>query len=132
MQLIHLTTLLALTAALPSTTALYPWNSRLQVYDIGEIHGRVKRPSQPARTMGRCAGGDIPEGGYGCGNFGKTGTSIYKCRGGWLHHYETCRWASAGGGQCVKNQLKKGKKFYPFQDGKKVVCVQPKDTPGRS
>jgi hypothetical protein len=30
------------------------------------------------------------------------------------------------GGQCVKNQLKKGgKKFYPERSGEDAVCVQP-------
>jgi hypothetical protein len=57
---------------------------------------------------------------------------IYKCvayenDGYWLKRHEQCEWAGGVGGQCVKNQLKKGAKFYPFVSGNKVVCVQPTD-----
>jgi hypothetical protein len=87
--------------------ALYNWDPTLQVYTLG----------------------DIPAGGYGCGSFSE-GTVIYKCVGSdedgyWLKKYQVCAWVSSSGGQCVKNQLKKGAKFYPFVSGGKVVCVQP-------
>lgn len=108
-------------------SANYPYNPKLQVRMIGEVPAVVKQPNRAAKWMGRCGGDDIREGAFGCGNFGKSGTVIYKCEKGWLKRFEQCSWASGTGGQCVKNQRKKGKKFYPLVDGKKVVCVQPDD-----
>jgi hypothetical protein len=64
-------------------------------------------------------------------NFGEEGTIIYKCvktagdEQYWLKKYEVCPWVASKGGQCVRNQLKKGAKFYPFVSSSKVVCVQP-------
>jgi hypothetical protein len=123
----------ALAATTPMVAALYTWDYKLQLYTLPEVPPRgPKMTGTAANWMGRCNGGDIPEGGYGCGNFGALGTVIYKCvayenDGYWLKRYETCAWSGGTGGQCVKNQLKKGAKFYPFVSGNKVVCIQPTD-----
>jgi hypothetical protein len=104
-----LTYAIALAAAAPTVTALYNWDPLLQVYTLG----------------------DIPDGGYGCGNFGIEGTIIYKCvktagdEQYWLKKHKLCAWYGQAGGQCVKNQLRKGAKFYPFVSGSEVVCVHP-------
>lgn len=124
---------IALAAAAPMVAADYKWSKKLQVHKIGEIPvAGPKMPSRAAQWMGRCGGNDIKEGEYGCGNFGSTGTGIYKCvkykdDGYWLKRWEMCSWANSVGGQCVRNQLKKGAKFYPLVNGNKVVCVQPTD-----
>lgn len=122
-----LTCALALASTLPLVSADYPWDPTLQVYKIGEVPAMVKLPHRPAQWMGRCGGNDVKHGGYACGNFGSKGTVIYKCEAGWLKRAEVCSWANGTGGQCVKNQRKKGKKFYPLVGGGKVVCVQPDD-----
>jgi hypothetical protein len=64
--------------------------------------------------------------------FKNLGMAIYKCvkdkKTGepWLKRHEVCLWAGAGaGGQCVRNKLRDGAKFYPFVSSSKVVCVQP-------
>jgi hypothetical protein len=124
---------IALAAAVPTVAGLYKWEEKTQLYNVGEVPALgPKMPARSAQWMGRCNGGDIPEGGYGCGNFGSIGTVIYKCveykdDGYWLKRSETCFWANNTGGQCVRNQLKKGAKFYPLVSGSKVVCVQPTD-----
>ena len=124
---------IALAAAVPMVAAEYVWNPKIKVYNVGEVPGQgAKMPNRAATWMGRCNGGDIPEGGYGCGNFGSIGTVIYKCvwykdDEYWLKRHEVCRWAGGTGGQCVKNQLNKSGKFYPFVSGSKVVCIQPTD-----
>ena len=127
-----LTYAIALAAAAPTVTALYNWDSLLKVYTLGDIPAAgPKTPRAATKWMGRCNGGDIPDGGYGCGNFGEEGTIIYKCvktagdEQYWLKKYEVCPWVASKGGQCVRNQLKKGAKFYPFVSSSKVVCVQP-------
>jgi hypothetical protein len=126
-----LTYAIAFAAATPTVTALYNWDPLLQVYTLGDIPAAgPKTPRTGTKWMGMCNGGDIPDGGYGCGNFGSEGTIIYKCvktaKGEyWLKKSEVCPWVSSKGGQCVKNQLKKRAKFYPFVSGSKVVCVQP-------
>jgi hypothetical protein len=49
----------------------------------------------------------------------------------WLKRQEVCLWAGAGnGGQCVRNKLRDGAKFYPFVSSSKVVCVQPTEVYG--
>jgi hypothetical protein len=127
-----LTYAIALAAAAPTVTALYKWDPLLQVYTLGDIPAAgPKTPRTGAKWMGSCNGGDIPDGGYGCGNFGSEGTIIYKCvktagdEQYWLKKHELCAWYGQAGGQCVKNRLRKGAKFYPFVSGSKVVCVHP-------
>ena len=132
-----LTYAVAITAALPMVVADYPWNEKTQLYDIGEVPTQNRKSTRAAKWMGRCGGNDIKVGGYGCGNFGSRGTIIYKCvedpkhyEGAWLQFQESCLWRDFGGGnggQCVKNQRRKGKKFYPLVDGKKAVCVKHED-----
>jgi hypothetical protein len=127
-----LTYAMAFASATPMVAALYNWDPVLQVYTLGEIAAdSPKTPRASAKWMGECNGGDIDDGGYGCGSFLDQGTVIYKCvktKDGsyWLKKHEVCAWVNkSGGGRCVKNQLKKGAKFYPFVSGSKVVCVQP-------
>jgi hypothetical protein len=44
----------------------------------------------------------------------------------WLKKVEICAWSTEKGGQCVKNQPKKGgKKFHPERSGDDAVCVKP-------
>jgi hypothetical protein len=119
----------------------YIWDANLRVYKLGEIPSRGKNmPNRAADWLGRCSEGDITRGAdiglgsYGCGEFKDIGMVIYKCVKDketgepWLKRYEVCLWAGAGpGGQCVRNQRKKGKKFYPLVDSSKIVCVQPSD-----
>lgn len=123
----QLKTTLAWALALTDVAADYPWDPKLQVYKIGEVPAMVKRPNRPALWMGRCGGNDVKEGGYACGNFGSKGNVIYKCKGGWLRRREECLWANGTGGQCVRNQRKKGMKYYPLVASNKIVCVQPDD-----
>lgn len=121
---------LALAAALPAAVTAYTYNDQTKLYHIGEVN---MEGSRAAEWMGLCGGSDIPAGDYACGLFGENGTkgtAIYKCtywRGDgnyYLKRAETCLWAGTGyGGQCVRNQRRKGKKFYPFVDCKKAVCV---------
>ena len=125
-----LTSTLALAATiLPSAVNAYDYNEQTKLYHIGEVKLEGHRA---ALWMGQCGGSDIPPGDYACGLFGPNGnkgTAVYKCTQAkdgsyWLRRAETCLWAGWGdGGQCSRNQLKKGKKFYPLVDGKKAVCV---------
>lgn len=122
-----LTYALALIASLPIVSGEYRYDPKMKVRMIGDIPGMVKQPRRAAKYMGRCGGPDVREGGFACGNFKSIGTTIYKCEKGRLKKFEQCYWANGTGGQCVKNERKKGFKYYPFVDGKKVVCVQPTD-----
>lgn len=131
-----LTYAVALAGALPTVVALYPWNEQTQLYNVGEVPSSGPKNQMAARWMGRCDGGDIPLGGYGCGNYGTAGNAIYKCvwdkktNEAWLKFDQVCLWKNFGGGnggQCVKNSRRKGKKFYPLVDGKKAVCIRHED-----
>jgi hypothetical protein len=126
----------ALVAALPMVAAEYQWDDLRQVYNIGEVPTQNRKSHRVAKWMGRCGGNDIKVGGYGCGQFGVNGTlghGIYKCvedpkkyEGAWLQYQEVCLWQDFGagnGGDCTRNQRRKGKKFFPLLDGKKVVCI---------
>lgn len=128
-----LTYAVAFAAAIPAVVAEYEWNDQAKLYSIGQIP-HVRKSSRAPKWMGRCGGNDVKVGDYACGLFGKNGkkgTGIYKCvedpahyEGAWLQFSEVCLWAGGGyGGQCVRNSRRKGKKFYPFVDGKKAVCV---------
>lgn len=133
-----LTYAVALAASLPVVVADYPWNEKTQLYNIGEVPTQNRKQyGRAVKWMGRCGGNDIKVGGYGCGNFGTRGNAIYKCvedpkkyEGAWLQYQEVCLWRDYGagnGGQCVRNQRRKGKKFYPLIDGKKAVCIRNED-----
>jgi hypothetical protein len=103
------TTTLALAVALPALVSGYTYNSQTKLYHIGEVPMEGHRA---ALWQDECGGDDI-----------------HKCTGwddgkAYLRRSETCMWAGTGyGGQCSRNQRRKGKKFYPFVDGKKAVCV---------
>ena len=121
---------LAATALTVAVTA-YDYNDQTKLYHIGQVPFEANS-HRASLWMGRCGGDDIPPGDYACGLYGEggsKGTTIYKCvewTDGtyWLRRAETCLWAGAGyGGQCSRNQRRKGKKFYPFVDGKKAVCI---------
>jgi hypothetical protein len=86
---------------------------------------------------GRCGGDDVPPGDWACGLYGAGGSlgrAIYQCVAWknkenkteyWLKRAELCTWAgpATNGGQCARNSLRKGKRFYPFVNGGKAVCV---------
>jgi hypothetical protein len=125
-----LTYTIAVAATLPAIVSAYTYNDQTKLYHIGEVN---MDGSRAAEWMGLCGGSDIPAGDYACGLFGPNGTkdtAIYKCTywpadgNYYLKRAEVCLWAGTGyGGQCSRNQRRKGKKFYPFVDGKKAVCV---------
>lgn len=52
--------------------------------------------------------------------------AIYVCEKGRLIHRETYRDLDRND-RCVKNERRKGKKFYPFVSGDWIVCVAKKD-----
>ena len=128
-----LCTLLAIGAAtFPSTSAATnwadKWNDQLKVWDIGRVPSKPGRPNQVVDYMGSCGG--IKEGHYACGSFGPgkivAMRAIYVCTNGRLARKEVCH-ESDKYNRCVKNQRRKGKKFYPFNNGAKVVCAKRKD-----
>jgi hypothetical protein len=129
-----LTYAVALVATAPTVLAEYKWNAQRQLADIGNVPYRPR--AIPPKWLGLCGGNDIKVGEYGCGQYGSDGTkgsAIYKCvedpkkyEGAWLRYHEVCLWQDFGGGNggnCARNQRRKGKKFYPLIDGKKAVCV---------
>jgi hypothetical protein len=74
-----LTYALAFASATPMVAALYHWDSKLQLYTLGEVPApHWNNPKASAEWMGQCNGGDIPEGGYGCGTFIEDSTVICK------------------------------------------------------
>jgi hypothetical protein len=125
-----LLTLLALSAASASAATKWAdkWNEDLKVYDIGLVPSKVGRPSEPVDFMGNC--GDIEEGYYGCGSFGPGKIvalrAIYRCVNQRLVRAEVCG-ESAKYNRCIRNQRRKGRKFYPFNNGAKVVCAKRTD-----
>jgi hypothetical protein len=129
-----LTYAVALVAIASTVLAEYKWDALRQLADIGEIAYRPR--AIPTKWLGRCGGDDLKVGEYGCGQYGHNGvkgTALYKCvqdpkkyEGAWLRYQEVCLWQDFGGGNggnCARNQRRKGKKFYPLIDGKKGVCV---------
>jgi hypothetical protein len=76
---IALTYAMAFASATPMVAALYHWDPKLQLYTLGEVPAYPREPLNPhvsSEWMGQCNGGDIPEGGYGCGTFIKDSTLI--------------------------------------------------------
>jgi hypothetical protein len=74
-----LTYAIAFASATPMVAALYHWDSKLQLYTLGEVPApHWNNPKASAEWMGQCNGGDIPEGGYGCGTFIEDSTVICK------------------------------------------------------
>jgi hypothetical protein len=71
-----LTYALAFASATPMVAALYHWDEKLQLYTLGEVPAPRPNPHVSAEWMGQCNGGDIPEGGYGCGTFIEDSTLI--------------------------------------------------------
>ena len=130
------TTLLALLAIgainLPSASAAVKWadkwNEDLKVYDLGRVPSRIGHPNEATYYMGSC--GEIKEGYYGCGSFGPGKIvalrAIYRCVNSRLVRAEVCEEKSKYN-RCVRNQRRKGKKFYPFNNGAKVVCARKRD-----
>lgn len=113
-------------AAAVSTTAkmkasALTWNDKLEVGMMGQTP--VDKKGKPDKWGPKCKGNF-----QACATWPDYGTVIYKCENGWMKRKEICMWTTSNGGQCVKNQRKNTyKKFYPFVDGNKVVCVQPDD-----
>ncbi|KAM0691438.1 hypothetical protein Q7P36_010209 [Cladosporium allicinum] len=104
------------------------WNEDLKVYDLGRVPSKIGRPNEATDYMGSC--GEIAEGYYGCGSFGPGKfvalRAICRCVGGRLVKAEVCE-ESDKYNRCVRNQRRKGKKFYPFKNSAKVVCAKRKD-----
>ena len=100
----------------------------VQVYDLGRVPSKIGRPNEATDYMGSC--GEIAEGYYGCGSFGPGKfvalRAICRCVGGRLVKAEVCE-ESDKYNRCVRNQRRKGKKFYPFNNKSKVVCAKRKD-----
>ena len=123
--------LLALTTFTPTASAAV-WNDKLKVWNIGRVATTQKWDGKyrtwPVRDAGSCGG--IPNFGYVCGSSKDRGVmalrAIYVCEKGRLIHRETCRELDRND-QCVKNERRKGKKFYPFVSGDRIVCVAKKD-----
>jgi hypothetical protein len=92
------------------------------------VPSRVGHPNEAKYYMGSC--GEIEEGYYGCGSFGPGKIvalrAIYKCVNSRLVRAEVCE-ENSKYNRCVRNQRKKGKKFYPFNNGAKVVCARKRD-----
>lgn len=128
---------IAFVAVLPLAFAGYPFDGKTKLADIGQVPMEKGQKYRATKWMGRCGGDDVPPGDFACGLYGENGTrgtAIYKCVKWeptgeyWLKRAEVCIWSSPGGyGQCVRNQRRKGKKFYPLVDGKKAVCVPTSD-----
>ena len=122
--------LITLGATLPGAAAVKPvWNDQLKVWDIGNVPWHPGNPKEPFNDMGSC-GSKIKEGDSVCGRFGpglgRVPRVIYFCRNGRLTKSSTCRRESKNN-MCVKNSRRKGKAFYPFENGNKIVCVKSKD-----
>jgi hypothetical protein len=122
----------AIVTALPAVTA-YDYNEKTHLYHIGQVPMEGAKGVHAATWMGECGGSDIPPGDWACGLYGPDGSLgnvIYQCqdRGDgrtFLKRKEVCLWAGAGsnGGQCSRNSLRKGKRFYPLVSAGKAVCV---------
>lgn len=116
--------LLALLALLLPPASAATWNKKLKVWNVGGIPSVPGFPGLASGDIGPCGG--IPEGGDVCGSFGPGKTTamraIYTCKKGRLSLREMCS-ESLGKNRCVKNSRRKGKAFYPFVSGEKIVCV---------
>jgi hypothetical protein len=113
--------LLALFAT-SATAAVY--NPQLQVWDMGQIP--TERGQTAAATfMGACGG--IPDGGYACGWFESDGVNalraIYRCVNSQMVRTEFCK-ENKKNNRCVKNSRQKGKRFCPFDNSDKIVCME--------
>jgi hypothetical protein len=115
------TAILALSAT-SATAAVY--NPQLQVWDMGQIP--TERGQTAAATfMGACGG--IPDGGYACGWFESDGVNalraIYHCVNSQMVRTEFCK-ENKKNNRCVKNSRQKGKRFCPFDNSDKIVCME--------
>ena len=106
------------------------WNDHLKIWDIGAVtstRGDWAFYRDGAPYAGRC--NNVPEGEYACGSFVERDVNalraIYRSKDGWLELAETCHEGDQHAkDRCVKNGRRKGKKFYPFVSGNKVVCMK--------
>jgi hypothetical protein len=122
--------LLALTA-IPTALAA-TWNDKLKIWDIGHVATVESKTGKykinPIRYPGLCGG--IPKLGYACGSYKEDGMmalrAIYRCENGWLTLYQVCHERDLND-RCVKNERKKGKRFYPAAPGDRIVCAQKED-----
>jgi hypothetical protein len=116
--------LLAVLAILLPSASAATWNKKLKVWNVGGIPSVPGFPGLASGDIGPCGG--IPEGGDVCGSFGPGKTiamrAIYTCKKGRLTQREICS-ESSDKNRCVKNSRRKGKSFYPFVSGEKIVCV---------
>jgi hypothetical protein len=120
----------AITTAVKAYSTTAVWNDQLKVWDIGAVSstlGDWNWYRDGAAFAGRCGDINLQEGDYACGSFKERDVNalraIYRCSDGWLELVETCHEGDKHAkDRCVKNGRRKGKKFFPFVDGKKVVC----------
>ena len=127
-------TILAISALTAAASAAFAtavtWDDQLKVWDIGAVSSTPNNwafERDGAPVAGRCDDVNLDEGDYACGSFKEKDVdalrAIYRCSDGWLELVETCHEGDKHAkDRCVKNGRRKGKKFYPFVDGKKVVC----------
>jgi hypothetical protein len=114
------------------TASAATWDDKLKVWDIGPVHtiqsktGKYK--TNPIRYPVRCGG--IPELGYASGSYKEDGVmalrAIYRCENSWLTLSQVCHEQDKNN-RCVKNERKKGEKFYPTASKDKIVCARMKD-----
>ncbi|KAM0706091.1 hypothetical protein Q7P35_006640 [Cladosporium inversicolor] len=116
--------LLAIPAVILPSASAAEWNKKLKVWNVGGIPSVPGFLGLTSGDIGPCCG--IPNGGDVCGSFGPEKKiamrAIYACKKGRLTLREVCG-ENAKGKRCVKNSRRKGKAFYPFVSGKKIVCV---------
>lgn len=120
-----LTALLALASMVPSSSAAVTWDDTLKVWNIGTVGKDPKAKGKnfvPAKWAGQCNRDNdiIREGVFGCADGGSGNLQIiYQCKNGWMRVREMC----PGNERCVKNQRRKGKKFWPLAGANVVGCV---------
>jgi hypothetical protein len=130
----HLQSILLAMATFTATVSAFSktavWDDHLKVWNIGAVSstpGNWAFYREGTPVAGRCDDVNLREGDYACGSF-KEGEvnalrAIYRCTDGWLEIAEMCHEGDGHAkNRCVKNGRRKGKKFYPFVDGKKIVC----------
>ena len=109
-------------ALLATSATAAVWNDRLKVWDIGQVPTE-KGKNTAATYMGACGG--IPEGGHVCGWYESDGVNalraIYVCVNSRLGRAEVYK-ENKKLNRCVKNSRRKGKKFFPFNNGDQIVC----------
>lgn len=130
--LLTLLTTINASALNPSSGGDIVFDKYLFLETIGAVPTARGYPFEtlPPDWYGRGCYGDI-EGMQVCGSFEENGVAalraIYRCKDGKFELQEVCHEKSKNN-RCVRNRRGVGqwKKFYPFVDEKKIVCVSEK------